>query len=197
MRTQLGLYVVAIALSGSALCAPPDDPCVKLVSREVQAAVARDFPSYRLPMQSDNSPEDIARYSADDGVGCLGVALGNFTDSRTSTALLLTRTDADETILVVASRSDSSWRTEVLRELGPGRPGKFVQATPPGKFIRTKALDGPANEPGERLRVVSKRPGVLSGVVERSGVPYFFTVERSGVAYFFTKAGWVHVWVSD
>jgi len=186
MRMQLGTCVLAIALSGSAPGAPPDDACLKLVSHDVQEAVARDFPAYRLPMQSDNSPEDIARNTPDDGVGCLGVALGNFKDSRTSTALLLTRRDADDTILVVAFPSDASWRTEKLREFGPGRGWLFVRATPPGTFSRTKALEGPASEPGERLRVVSKRPGLLSGVLE-----------RSGVAYFFTNTGWVHVWVSD
>jgi hypothetical protein len=180
------------AAAGAALAAPlgaqsPRDACTALLPTSLVAAVEKEFPAYRLPVESDNLPEDVSYDREHGGSGCLGVAMGDFHGKdRKDYALLLTSRSADQTVLIVATRSSSSWHFDRLRDWGDGRSRLYVATIEKGSYEQSGALHGTADEPGELLRYASKHPGVVSGATESSGVAYFFTGHR-----------WVHVWISD
>lgn len=191
-RTRVTLRATALAIAAVFLSQPggaslPSDPCLALVPAAVQEALAKLLPEYRLPVQSDNLPEDIAYSREHGGSGCLGLAAGYYHGRHSKDyALLLTPRSSDDTLLVVATLAQGVWRVERLRNWGKGRSRLYVESVPKGRHVRTEALDGPPTEAGELSEYSSGHPCVLSGATESSGVAYCFTGKR-----------WVHVWVSD
>jgi hypothetical protein len=151
--------------------------------------VQRQYPSYRLPAESDNLAEDVRLNREHGGSGCLGVAPGRYRGGKSNdyALLLYSRSSDDKALLVIASGgSGSRWRLELLRDWGGGRGVMYVASAKPGKYTRFGGLDAPPGELGELSEFVSALPGIVSGRVESSGVAYFFTANK-----------WVHVWVSD
>ncbi len=184
---SLALLSVATLLSSGAV-ASPQDSCSRMLSSGLQEMVQRQYPAYRLPLESDNLPDDIRVNREQGGSGCLGVAVGRYRGGKASdyALLLYSRASDDKALLVVASQNGSQWRIELLRDWGALRGVLYVESARPGKYGRTEKPEAPPGEPGELSRFTSKVPGILSG-----------RVESSGVAYFFTGKHWVHVWVSD
>lgn len=182
------LSVATLLSSGAVAVASPQDSCSRMLSSALQEIVQRQYPAYRLPLESDNLPDDIRVNREQGGSGCLGVAVGRYRGGKASdyALLLYSRASDDKALLVVASQNGSQWRIELLRDWGALRGVLYVESARPGKYGRTEKPEAPPGEPGELSRFTSKVPGILSG-----------RVESSGVAYFFTGKHWVHVWVSD
>lgn len=170
-------------IAGTACAA---DACAKLIPHNAKLAVVHDFPGYRLPSEKDNEAYDIAERSKAGGTACLGAAIGRFTGPREGVALLLTRKDRDETILIVATPAHRKWRTWKLRDWGANRPRLFVQTAQRGEFVRAGDLEGPVHERGEKLRMHASHDAIMSGMFESSAVVYAHDGKQ-----------WHHVRVSD
>ncbi len=184
--------IATVALVVAASTAPVgaqsvQDACAPLVPTPLRTAIEAQLPGYRLPVESDNLPEDIKYNREHGGSGCLGLAVGHYHGTKSRDyALLVTSRSADQTLLIVATQAGASWHIEHLRDWGEGRSRLYVETIAKGSYKQSEALDGSATEPGELDHYASENPGVVSGATESSGVAYFFTGRR-----------WVHVWISD
>ena len=178
--------MLAALIWAAAPAARASDVCAGLVPAAARLAIEKQYPKFRLPQQSDYNPVDIK--DGEGGVQCLGIAKGNYhRGGGTEYALNITSTSAPHTVLVVAYQSGASWQVELVWDWGSATLGSVYAGTAAaGIYARTETLDGPANEPDERLRYKADHQGVVAGQIESSGAAFFFNGKR-----------WIHVWVSD
>ena len=155
---------------------------------ELKRFIARHYPDRLLPSAEQTEPAD-RRYSLEHGgTGCLRLAAADVDgDGRTDYAALLTsKTKPSDTYFVVFRHTASGWRAHRLAHATDLPSSSFyVENCPPGTYRMSEAIDE-VSEPGERIRIVSKRPGFLFGVFESADVAYFYQHEK-----------WVHVHVTD
>jgi len=163
------LAAVLMLTSGHALAA---DACAAQIPRSLKVAIAKSYPKFRLPVATDNMPEDIDWSLKNGGKGCLGVAKADFDgDGKTDFVLGLTALDGSGGTVVVALARGSGWKVETLRAWPQYRDRLYVGTDKPGEYERTEALDGPL-EPGERERLKCKHSAVVFGATESTGVAY-------------------------
>lgn len=162
------------------------DACHGLVPQAALSAVEKQYPKFRLPLEADYDPADIK--DGEGGQQCLGITKGNYhRGSGDQYALNITSTKAPHTVLVVAYRSGTTWQVELVWDWGSATLGSVYAGTlTAGTYERTEALDGPANEPGERVTYKAAHQGVVAGHIGATGAAFFFDGKR-----------WIHVWVSD
>jgi hypothetical protein len=143
------------------------------------------FPGYALPLASDNEQWVSDLNKREGGPGCVGVARADFNgDGSEDFAFLLSSDRHDHNVLAVALRRASDWQMESLRVFDSPRKSLYVGVAKPGNYERSEALDGPTIEPGEVESHRSSWAGVISGVLESSGI------------YYFRKDScWVHLWI--
>ena len=180
-------WVVMAALAGlAASVARASDVCAGLVPAAARVAIEKQYPKFRLPNEADYNPVDIK--DGQGGVQCLGIAKGIYhRGGGVEYALNITSTTAPHTVLVVAYRSGATWQVEMVWDWGSATLGSVYAGTASaGMYERTEALEGPANEPDERLSYKAQHQGVVAGQIESSGAAFFFDGKR-----------WIHVWVSD
>jgi hypothetical protein len=182
--SHLILAVTLLACIGDTAYAA--DACAKLIPHDAKLAVVRDFPGFRLPSEKDNEAYDIAERRKAGGTACLGAAIGRFTGPRDGVALLLTRKDRDDTILIVATPAHRKWRTWKLRDWGANRRRIFVETAARGEFMRTDELEGAVSERGKKLRMHASHDAIMSGMLESSAAVYAHDGKQ-----------WHHVWISD
>ena len=177
---------MAALLSCGESAARASDVCDGLVPTAARLAIEKQYPKFRLPHEADYNPGDIK--DGQGGVQCLGIAKGSYhRGSGVEYALNITSTKAPHTVLVVAYQAGAAWQVELVWDWGSATLGSVYAGTAAaGTYERTEALEGPANEPGERLAYKANHDGVVSGQIESSGAAFFFDGKR-----------WIHVWVSD
>jgi hypothetical protein len=170
----------------AAAAAQARDVCKGLVPEAARSAIEKQYPQFRLPLEADYDPTDI--HDGEGGVQCLGIAKGSYhRGSGVEYALNITSTKAPHTVLVVAYQLGAIWQVELVWDWGSATLGSVYAGTAAaGDYARTEALEGPANEPGERLVYKAGHDGVVSGQIGSSGAAFFFDGKR-----------WIHVWVSD
>jgi len=179
-------WVALATLVGcGASAARAGDVCDGLVPAAARVAIEKQYPKFRLPHESDYDPVDIK--DGEGGVQCLGIAKGSYhRGDGVEYALNITSTTAPHTVLVVAYRSGAAWQVELVWDWGSATLGSVYAGTAvAGTYERTETLDGPVNEPGERLAYKARHDGVMAGQIESSGAAFFFDGKR-----------WLHVWVS-
>ncbi len=164
------------------------DSCAAAIPDGLRIAVARQFPGYRLPKESDNLPEDIQYNRDHEGGGCLGVAAGDFSGNGRGDFAFLLMSKRD-VWLTVAVRGSSSWQVEKVWNAGKPslRTRLYVDKEPPGKYddvIQSESDAAP--EPGQVDSFTSKSDVVVTG-----------TIESTEIAFFKGPKGWIHVWISD
>jgi hypothetical protein len=161
------------------------EPCE--IPESLKTQIAKQFPNYRLPKISDNDADSIAYFRQQGSNGCLGVANADFDGNGTiDYAILLTELKRDNSLLVAALLKKKDWVIEKLFELGSDRARLYVGSVEPGRYDRVESIDESKLEPGEVYSYTSKLPGIVTGLLE-----------SSGVVYFRTSKGWIHVWISD
>jgi hypothetical protein len=181
-----------MAANGLAAVAPgvSEDACEAQIPTRLKEALARRFPGLRVPLVSDNLPEDIAYDQKNGGNGCLGVAVGDFDgNGQRDYALFMTPQPSGEVLLLVALATGAEWRFSVLRRFEAAeRPRLYVERGDPRKYVRSEVLDDEGNglEPGEVRSFKSRTSCVVTG-----------RTEASGIAYCCGPKGWVHVRISD
>jgi hypothetical protein len=164
------------------------DSCTAAIPAELRKAVAHQFPSYRLPRDADNLPEDIRYNREHGGGGCLGVTTGDFSgNGRNDFAFLLM--SKHDVWLAVAHRDSSAWQVEKVWNAGKPslRIRLYVDKAPPGKYddvIHSESDAAP--EPGQVESFTSKSDVVVTG-----------TIESTEIAFSKGPKGWIHVWISD
>jgi hypothetical protein len=180
-------WVALAALLGCGMSvARAGDVCQGLVPTAARLAIEKQYPKFRLPHEADYNPVDIK--DGQGGVQCLGIAKGTYhRGTGVEYALNITSTKDPHTVLVVAYQSAAVWQVELVWDWGSATLGSVYAGTASaGQYARTEALEGPANEPGERLTYKAVHEGVVAGQIESSGAAFFFDGKR-----------WIHVWVSD
>jgi hypothetical protein len=162
------------------------DSCSSLVPVALAAQILRAFPSFRMPLESDNLAEDAIYNRDHGGSGCLGVGKGDFDgDGKADYVLGLTQVGGTGAMIVVALSRTSQWELHKLDTWPEGRGRLFVDSEPAGTFERFGGLDGPL-EKGEVERMRCTHNAVVFGATE-----------SSGVAYCFSNGRWRHTWISD
>ena len=177
---------IAALLGFGAAAARAGDVCDGLVPTAARIAIEKQYPKFRLPHEADYDPVDIK--DGQGGVQCLGIAKGTYHRGvGVEYALDITSTTAPHTVLVVAYQSGTTWQAELVWDWGSATLGSVYAGTATaGTYERTEALEGPVNEPGERLAYKADHQGVVAGKIDSSGAAFFFDGKR-----------WIHVWVSD
>jgi hypothetical protein len=149
------------------------DSCRIQLPADIVVAVAKVFPGFRAPLESDNSTDDIEMAKAANGSGCNGVAKGQFqVRGRQDFALALTSMNGESGKVVVASSVDGQWKFEVLATWPSYRSNLFVVAGKPGKFERRIESAGPSNKPDERESMNCETDSVVFGKTESSASEY-------------------------
>lgn len=182
--------VAAGTLALVLLTATPSSPesCRAAVPAAVAARIRKQFPHHRLPIPTDDLPDDREYDLAHGGNGCLRVASGDFDGDRVlDVAVLLEPKEppASLVVLVVARHRRGKWALEELYRFDTG--SLYLEAIPPGTFRRSKATDADHDEfdHNEVRTFKSTRTGLAAGRLESNGAAFLYTPRR-----------WVHVWVS-
>ena len=163
------------------------DACAALIPTQVKQLIATKFPESALPAADQTDP-DLLKYSSEHGgTGCLRFAFADVDgDGRLDFAALLTsREHPDQTRLVVFRHTARAWKAETLMEFAHSTAQLYVERCEPGTFRMSSSIEE-ISEPGERTKIVSRRPGFWSGVLE-----------SADIAFFYQHGRWVHVRVTD
>jgi hypothetical protein len=148
--------------------APPPDSCAKLIPKAVRQVLEEHLPTYQLPRESDNLPDDIAFDRTRGGTGCLGVAVGQFLGKPTNDyALLVTARPTEHVLLILVTKSVGAWRIENLHDSGTDlRNRLFVTTLPPGRYKDNECCEPgepPVTPDGRVRQFTSARPGIGRG----------------------------------
>jgi hypothetical protein len=163
------------------------DACAALIPTQLKQLIASKYPDSLLPF-ADQTDSDSLKYSVEHGgTGCLRVASADVDgDGRLDFAALLTsRKHPDQTRLVAFRYTARAWKAETLMEFSQSSAQLYVERCEPGTFRMSKSIEE-ISEPGERAKIVSRRPGFWSGVLE-----------SADIAFFYQHGRWVHVRVTD
>jgi len=164
-----------------------EDLCLKKIPPDLRKQLIQSFPNDRFPTMGDIKKENIEEDLKHGGDGCLLVTVGDFDgDKKEDIAMILFAKMGGQLRLVAALKGKETWKIESLSVWDGRNDNPYIQTLSPGKYVRTEALEGPINKPGELASFSSKLTGFVHG-----------TIESSGCAYFFSKGKWVHVWISD
>ena len=176
-----------------ALSATPTsiDSCLTAIPSDLSPALRADFPSLRLPRESDSPLED-RQYGMDHGGSrCLLVARGDFDGDRSEDlALLLVPIDSASSgpsVLVAARHRGSAWRVDSLYTFdSPG--STFVARLSPGAYRMSEAARETEDrlESGEVESFTSTHDGIDAG-----------KPEAFDIGFFYSRNSWVHVRLSD
>lgn len=182
--------VVAVLLpvcSGAAA----QDACRAQLPDALVGELESHHTGFRVPLVSDNLPEDIAVARAAGGNGCLGVASADFDgDGGQDYAVALSGRDGKAGRIVVALHSSRAWRLHQLVDWATGRQRLYVETVDAGVHYRFSGFDAPLSASdrarGERSTMTCKHPGVMLGATE-----------SSGIVFCRLDGAWPYVWVSD
>jgi hypothetical protein len=157
-------------LGASAHAQTHPDSCQALLPRSLSDSLARAFPGYRTPLETDNAPDDIQRSLDHGGTACLGVGIADFTgDGKKDYLVGLTAEKGSAGLAVIALPVKGGWRFRRIRSgAEAARFRQYVTAVEPGRYERSKGL-GLALEPGERQSIDCLNWGAKAGAVEAAG----------------------------
>jgi hypothetical protein len=183
--TQFLMAVLVLAHLDSARAS---DACSQLMPADLRRFIAAHYPDRLLPSAKQTEPEDLTYSVEHGGTGCLRLAVADVDgDGRNDyAALLVSRTKPTDTDFVVFRQTTNGWRAYRLAHAQDVATSRYyVEACPPGTYRMSEAI-AEITEPGERSRIVSRRPGF-----------FFSAFESADVAYFYQHGRWVHVHVTD
>jgi hypothetical protein len=177
-----------LLILGFILSAQAADSCSNLIPSSLSSVIDKTYSGYRLPHQSDYDEYNVDYNLKNGGNGCLGIAKGHYIKKNVeSYALNITSDLKKNTLMIVATKNQKSWKLEIVQDWEDEPIGRmYVETEKPGTYERTEALDGPISEAGERMKVTSKLEGIVAGGIESSGAVFFYVGKK-----------WVHVWISD
>lgn len=119
------------------------DSCKEQIPTPVAQAILKAFPKFRLPLESDNSPDDVAWKKKADGHPCFGVASADFNgDTERDFILGLTAKKGEGGLVIAALSGKHAWKVEKLSDWPESRLRLFVGKAPAGTFTQTEALEG-------------------------------------------------------
>jgi hypothetical protein len=157
-----------------------DDACFRKISPAVARVIEDEFPQYRLPRASDQSPDDFENTKQ-----CHLVAEARLTDKAHSIAVVLADDRDSRAHLVAAVGQGERWRIFSLPTWCASVHHCYVDVVEPGTFIRFEGFAGPL-APDESEKIATAHETFISG-----------TPESTGVVYFLDHGHWRYVWVSD
>lgn len=161
------------------------DACSSKFPEGLKATVTAAFPTFRLPLVTDNLTEDVAWSEEQTGNSCLGAAQADFDGNGTKDFLLgLTEKKGVGAIVVAALSQDGKWRLHELDSWPEGRSRLYVAADKAGAY--ESVFEGEPSEKGE-----------VNHLVCSHAVAVFGATESSGVAYCYRRGAWQHTWISD
>ena len=180
---MISVLAMVAALAGFA---DTPDACAGLIPSDLRALITKTRPGYRLPRQTDQDAINVDHRIKEGGVGCLGVAPGDFDGNRRQDlALLLAEENADRSIVVAALRMESGWRVELIEKFDSPVARLYVDSVDPGTYESRFYGESPP-EPNERKKIVSRTQGVAMGALESTATYHFRA-----------KGRWIFVWISD
>jgi hypothetical protein len=178
-------YLLAIFLTFIATPALAEDVCNSQIPGTLKAAIAVEFPLFRIPLVTDNLEEDVAWGKEENGNSCLGVAKADFDGNSTTDWLIgLTQKNGTGALVVAALSQGKQWHFHRLDSWPEGRSRLYVTIDRPGTY--ESIIGGKPAKKGEVKRLVC-----------RHAVAVFGATESSGVAYCYSRGSWKHTWISD
>ena len=161
------------------------DACQDQIPSSLSAAVTKAFPTFRTPLMTDNSADDISWNLKQGGKGCFGLAAADFDgDGVKDIVLGLSSQKTDEGLIVVAFSRGKSWHIEKLSTWVESRLRLFVDTAPAGTYELSEALDGPG-------------PGETTPLKCPHSVAIYGGIEAWSVVNCYKKGKWLHVQTSD
>ena len=163
------------------------ESCEALIPRSLAVAIEQEYPGYRVPLEFDNAPDDIAYNRTHGGSGCLGVGTGDLTgEGKKDYVIGLTARKGKDGLAVIALPRKGGWRFGKIRSGSEDRrASQYVAIVPPGRYERSLGQTGPMR-PGERADMVCGSFGVKGGAVD-----------STGIVYCYLNGSWAYVRVSD
>src|SRR5262249_36246402 len=141
MTTPKLVLVTIIAIGGNHI-AYAADVCSAQIPTSLKNVVSTQFPEYRTPLVTDNTPEDVAAGKKIGGNGCLGVGLADFDgDGVKDLVLGLVSKTSKAGLIIVAFARGKSWQLDKLRDWDD-RESLYVEVGGPGEYERAESLDG-------------------------------------------------------
>jgi hypothetical protein len=183
---SVALVVLAAAAVVRATAPAAQDACDGQVPQSLQAALARNFPKFRTPMQFDNAPDDVDARRAKGASACLGVDTGDFTgEGKKDYVLGLTARKGGASQAVIALPRSGGWTLMPIRSGTEDRRVELVvEAAAAGHYERDPALRVLLEE-GEVSAFVCPHPAAVAGSID------------GGARVYCSLAGrWLHVRVA-
>ena len=177
--------ILAVLLVVVVFPAAASDACTSQLPDTLKAALSAAYPSFRLPVVTDNLAEDVAWSKEHTGKSCLGVAKGDFAgNGREGWIVGLTQKRGSGARVVVALPFGRNWQLYTLASWSSDRARLYVAAYKPGTY--DSVLDGKPSEKGEVEHLVCPHDVAVYGATE-----------STGVAYCYSHGTWKHTWFSD
>ena len=163
------------------------DACQAQLPRSLSDALARAYPGYRTPLETDNAPEDIETNRDHGGTGCLGVGTGDLTgDGKLDYVVGLTARKGSAGLAVIALPRRGGWNFQKIRSGSEAaRYLQYVAVVGPGRFDRAASVSAPL-EPGEKSSIVCPHAAARVG-----------TIASTASVYCYQDGRWLHVAVAN
>jgi hypothetical protein len=173
-----------------------NEACAKLMPETLRSQVVKDYAGFRFIRVDDYTEEDIKTESQyHHGSKCIAAASADyFGDKRPSFAFMLISGDGNLLVIVARENPGHPWKITKLdgwkvRDvfIEGEQIHYYLNTLEPGDYTNALVEEGEEEPPSDELKnLSSKRPGIVYG-----------TIESTGVGYFFVDGHWVHLTTSD
>ena len=174
-------------IAGSDFAQNHSDSCEAQMPRSLVNTLERTFPGFRVPLEYDNAPEDIAYNKSHGGTGCLGVGTADFTgEGKKDYVIGMTAVNGGGGLAVIALPKKGGWQLRSIQSWREHqRASGYVAVVPPGKYDKTKSGAAQSGRDA-RESLTCSNPGIQIG-----------TIEATGTVYCFVQGKLLHMLVSD
>jgi hypothetical protein len=156
-------------------------------------AIARAYPGFDLPLLTDNQAFDIDFNRTHGGLGCLGIATGDFDgNGKKGFALALKAPDEPDAIVVVALWKRTDW---FLRKIysPEERTRLYVATVPAGSYDNAPDATGVPMQQRQHEVLLCPNPGILTGATQVPGIVFCLVSKgQSGPAAWAQVPGMLH-----
>src|ERR1700733_12231690 len=192
---HIGHYAAAVVVaiggclaSFSAAATKVNDACRAQLPKSLVLALGRTYPGFDLPLLTDNQQFDIEFNRRHGGLGCLGVATGDFDgNGKPEFALALKARNKPDAVVVVAILDRSDWSFQKIYS-SADRNRLYVAVVPAGSYDNAPNVSGEPTLQRQHEALQCPHSGILTGATQAPGI-VFCLVPRGKS----DKAGWEQV----
>jgi hypothetical protein len=177
-------------LSLTCLAQIQEDPCEAIIPLGLSDALKKEYPTYRIVRVTDYLTKTISiERNGYPNYPCLAVASADVDgDGYLDYAFFVVDPSGQTLLMAGRNLGGKNWQVSVLRDFDKNKViNLYLKTAKSGKYTDFFADSSEYEaEPGRAERYTSTRQGFIAGMIESSGVVFFFSEEH-----------WIHLWLWD